>query len=140
MTDGPLEIIPLGGVGHFGMNMMAMRAAGEAIIIDAGMGFPEEDLPGVDITIPDFSFIEEYRDEITAIVLTHGHEDHIGAVPFLLKEINVPVYGTHLTLALLENKLIEHGLAESAELHAVQARDVIKLGHFEVEWIHVSHS
>src|ERR1051325_3400633 len=92
MTDGRLEIIPLGGVGHFGMNMMAMRAAGEAIIIDAGMGFPEEDLPGVDIVIPDFSFIDDYRDEISAIILTHGHEDHIGAVPFLLKEINVPVY------------------------------------------------
>ena len=102
MTEERLEIIPLGGVGHFGMNMMAMRSGGEAIIIDAGMGFPEEDLPGVDIIIPDFSFIDEYRDEITAIVLTHGHEDHIGAVPFLLKEINVPVYGTHLTLALLE--------------------------------------
>ena len=140
MTDGRLEIIPLGGVGHFGMNMMAMRAAGEAIIIDAGMGFPEEDLPGVDIVIPDFSFIDEYRDEITAIVLTHGHEDHIGAVPFLLKEINVPVYGTHLTLALLGNKLEEHGLSETVTLHSVESRDRVDLGAFEVEWIHVSHS
>ena len=84
MTDGKLEIIPLGGVGHFGMNMMAMRMDGEAIIIDAGMGFPEEDLPGVDIVIPDFSFIEDYREEITAIVLTHGHEDHIGGVPYVM--------------------------------------------------------
>ena len=140
MTDGRLEIIPLGGVGHFGMNMMAMRAGGEAIIIDAGMGFPEEDLPGVDIVIPDFSFIDEYRDEITAIVLTHGHEDHIGAVPFLLKEINVPVYGTHLTLALLGNKLEEHGLSETVKLHSVESRDRVDLGAFEVEWIHVSHS
>lgn len=140
MTDRQLEIIPLGGVGHFGMNMMAMRAGGEAIIIDAGMGFPEEDLPGVDIVIPDFSFIDEYRDEITAIVLTHGHEDHIGAVPFLLKEINVPVYGTHLTLALLGNKLEEHGLSETVQLHSVESRDRVKLGAFEVEWIHVSHS
>jgi ribonuclease J len=140
MTDGRLEIIPLGGVGHFGMNMMAMRAGGEAIIIDAGMGFPEEDLPGVDIVIPDFSFIEEYRDEITAIVLTHGHEDHIGAVPFLLKEINVPVYGTHLTLALLGNKLEEHGLSETVQLHSIEPRDSVDLGAFEVEWIHVSHS
>ncbi len=138
MMDSKLEIIPLGGVGVFGMNMMAMRYGGQAIIIDAGMGFPEEDAPGVDIIIPDFSFIEQYRDEITAIVLTHGHEDHIGAVPFLLKEVNVPVYGTHLTLALLENKFDEHGL--KAELHAVESRDRVALGNFEVEWIHVSHS
>lgn len=138
MTDNKLEIIPLGGVGVFGMNMMAMRYGGQAIIIDAGMGFPEEDAPGVDIIIPDFSFIEQYRDEITAIVLTHGHEDHIGAVPFLLKEVNVPVYGTHLTLAFIENKLQEHGL--KAELHAVESRDRVALGNFEVEWIHVSHS
>jgi ribonuclease J len=139
MADNKLEIIPLGGVGVFGMNMMAMRCGGEAIIIDAGMGFPEEDAPGVDIIIPDFSFIEQYRDEIVAIVLTHGHEDHIGAVPFLLKEVNVPVYGTHFTLALLENKFQEHGL--KASLHAVESRDRVVLGsNFEVEWIHVSHS
>jgi ribonuclease J len=140
MVSRKLEIIPLGGVGQFGMNMMAMRYGGQTIIVDAGMSFPEEDQPGVDIIIPDFTFIEQYRDEISAIILTHGHEDHIGAVPFLLKEIDVPVYGTHLTLALLENKLLEHGLTDRAELHAVQPRDVVRLGHFEVEWIHVSHS
>ncbi|MFY9554535.1 MAG: ribonuclease J [Blastocatellia bacterium] len=140
MTDDKLEIIPLGGVGVFGMNMMAMRCGGEAIIIDAGMGFPEEDAPGVDIVIPDFSFIDQYRDEISAIILTHGHEDHIGAVPFLLKEVNVPVYGTHLTLALLEGKLQEHGLSDSTSLHAVESRDRVALGKFEVEWIHVTHS
>jgi ribonuclease J len=140
MTDEKLEVIPLGGVGLFGMNMMAMRCGGEAIIVDAGMGFPEEDLPGVDIVIPDFSFIDEYRDEITAIVLTHGHEDHIGAVPFLLKEVNVPVYGTHLTLAFLESKLQEHGLSDIVALHSVEPRDRVNLGNFEVEWIHVTHS
>jgi ribonuclease J len=140
MTEEKLEIIPLGGVGVFGMNMMAMRCGGEAIIIDAGMGFPEADTPGVDIIIPDFSFIEDYRDEISAIVLTHGHEDHIGAVPFLLKQINVPVYGTHFTLALLERKLQEHGLIDSTVLHSVEPRDRVKLDRFEVEWIHVSHS
>jgi ribonuclease J len=139
MAQDKLEIIPLGGVGVFGMNMMAMRCGGETIIIDAGMGFPEEDAPGVDIVIPDFSFIDQYRDEIVAIVLTHGHEDHIGAVPFLLKEVNVPVYGTHFTLALLENKFQEHRL--KASLHAVESRDRVELGsNFEVEWIHVSHS
>jgi ribonuclease J len=140
MNDGKLEIIPLGGVGLFGMNMMAMRCGNQAIIIDAGMGFPEEDAPGVDIVIPDFSFIDDYRDEIQAIVLTHAHEDHIGAVPFLLKEINVPVYGTHFTLALLENKLQEHGLSDFVVLHAVEPRDKAEIGDFEVEWIHVSHS
>ncbi|HST21975.1 MAG TPA: ribonuclease J [Blastocatellia bacterium] len=140
MTDEKLEVIPLGGVGLFGMNMIAMRCGGEAIIVDAGMGFPEEDLPGVDIVIPDFSFIDEYRDEITAIILTHGHEDHIGAVPFLLKEVNVPVYGTHLTLAFLESKLQEHGLSDIVALHSVEPRDKVNLGNFEVEWIHVTHS
>jgi len=140
MTEEKLEIIPLGGVGVFGMNMMAMRCGGETIIIDAGMGFPEADTPGVDIIIPDFSFIEDYRDEISAIVLTHGHEDHIGAVPFLLKQINVPVYGTHFTLAILERKLQEHGLIDSTVLHSVEPRDRVALDKFEVEWIHVSHS
>ena len=140
MAEDKLEIIPLGGVGVFGMNMMAMRCGGQAIIIDAGMGFPEQDAPGVDIVIPDFSFIDQYRDEISAIILTHGHEDHIGAVPFLLKEVNVPVYGTHLTLALLENKLVEHGLTDSASVHGIEPRDHVSLGNFEVEWMHVTHS
>ncbi|MEK6284448.1 MAG: ribonuclease J [Acidobacteriota bacterium] len=140
MTKDKLEIIPLGGVGVFGMNMMAMRCGGETIIIDAGMGFPEEDAPGVDIVIPDFSFIDQYREEISAIILTHGHEDHIGAVPFLLKEVNVPVYGTHLTLAFVENKLAEHGILKKTDLHTVEPRQRVKLGNFEVEWIHVTHS
>jgi ribonuclease J len=140
MQNQRLQIIPLGGVGQFGMNMMAIRYGDQTIIIDAGMSFPEEDQPGVDIIVPDFSFIDEYRDEIIAIVLTHGHEDHIGAVPFLLKEINVPVYGTHLTLAFVENKLIEHGLIDQVAIHAVEPGDVVRLGDFSVEWIHVSHS
>src|SRR5580693_8284240 len=140
MQNHKLQIIPLGGVGQFGMNMMAMRYNGQAIIIDAGMSFPEEDQPGVDIIVPDFSFIQECRDEITAIILTHGHEDHIGAVPFLLREVNVPVYGTHLTLAFLENKLVEHEIDDETELHAVEDGDVVVLGDFQVEWVHVSHS
>src|SRR4030095_10509058 len=140
MSEEKLELIPLGGVGVFGMNMLALRYGGEVIIVDAGMGFPEEDAPGVDIVIPDFTFIDQYRDEISAIVLTHGHEDHIGAVPFVLKEVNVPVYGTHLTLALLQNKLDEHGLSGSTALHAIESRDRVVLGKFEVEWIHVTHS
>jgi ribonuclease J len=140
MTEGKLEIIPLGGVGHFGMNMMVIRFGNDAIILDAGMAFPTEDLPGVDILIPDFTVIDNYRDQIAAIVLTHGHEDHIGAVPFVLKEVDVPVYGTHLTLAFLENKFDEHGLSETVVTHAVEPRDKVKIGCFEVEWIHVTHS
>lgn len=140
MAEQKLEIIPLGGVGQFGMNMLTIRYGNTAIIIDAGMTFPEEDLPGVDIVIPDFSFLEELRDEISAIVLTHGHEDHIGGIPFLLQAVSVPVYGTHMTLALLDNKLVEHGLVETSELHAVEAGDSIRIGPFEIEWIHVAHS
>jgi ribonuclease J len=140
MNTETIELIPLGGVGEFGLNMMLMRCGGEAIILDAGMGFPEDDVPGVNIVIPDFSVIEKYRDEIAAIVLTHGHEDHIGAVPFLLKEINVPVYGTHLTLARVESKLAEHGLVKETALHPVQLRDRVRLKNFEIDFIHVSHS
>ena len=140
MTDGKLEIIPLGGVGEFGLNMMALRYGGETIIIDAGMGFPEDDAHGVNIIIPDFSFVQKYREEISAIILTHGHEDHIGAVPFLLKEVNVPVYGTHLTLARLYRKLEEHGLSDSTLLHSLETQSKIKLQSFKIELIHVSHS
>src|SRR2546421_11450601 len=129
MRDGKLQIIPLGGVGQFGLNMMLMRCDGEAIIIDAGMGFPDDE-PGINILIPDFSVVRKYRDEIAAIFLTHGHEDHIGAVPFLLKEIEVPVYGTHLTLARVEHKLSEHGLDNSV-LHPLESGTKIKLEVFE---------
>ena len=140
MTDSRLEIIPLGGVGEFGLNMMLLRCSGEAIILDAGMGFPEDDVPGVNIVIPDFSVIEKYRDEISAIILTHGHEDHIGAVPFLLKTINVPIYGTHLTLARVESKLIEHRIADITALHSLETNHLVELDIFKIELIHVSHS
>jgi len=140
VQERKLEILPIGGLGQFGMNMMLMRYGDEALIIDAGMGFPEENLFGVDIVIPDFSVLDEYRDQIVAIILTHGHEDHIGSVPFLLKEIDVPVYGTHFTLALLESKLHEHGLLDVTRVHAVEPIDKVQFDNFEVEWIHVSHS
>ncbi len=138
MTDEKLQIIPLGGVSEFGLNMMLLRCGGEAIIIDSGMGFPDDE-PGINILIPDFSTINKYRDEVAAILLTHGHEDHIGAVPFLLKEINVPVYGTRMTIARLEHKLSEHRL-DGSLLHPIEAGDTVRLGVFEVEFIHVSHS
>src|SRR5688572_27398421 len=135
-----LEIIPLGGIGEFGMNCTLMRCGDEMIVIDAGMGFPEESVYGVDICIPDFDILEEYRDNITAIILTHGHEDHLGALPFILKKFNVPVYCSHFTAGLAESKLEEHNLLEDTLLHRVEPREVVEIGEFEVEFIRVSHS
>jgi len=135
-----LEIIPLGGIGEFGMNCMAVRYGDEMLILDAGMGFPEESAYGVDVCIPDFSFLEEYRDNITAIVLTHGHEDHLGALPYLLKKFNVPVYCSHFTAGLAESKLEEHDLTGDTLLHRVEPRDIVDIGVFTVEFIRVSHS
>ena len=135
-----LEIIPLGGIGEFGMNCMAVRYGDEMLILDAGMGFPEETAYGVDVSIPDFSFLDEYREDITAIVLTHGHEDHLGALPYLLKRFNVPVYCSHFTAGLAESKLEEHDLLDNVLLHRVEPRDVVDIGVFAVEFIRVSHS
>ena len=135
-----LEIIPLGGIGEFGMNCMAVRYADEMIILDAGMGFPEETAYGVDVSIPNFAFLDEYSDDITAIVLTHGHEDHLGALPYLLKKFNVPVYCSHFTAGLAESKLEEHDLLGDVLLHRVEPRDVIDIGYFSIEFIRVSHS
>src|SRR6266487_6596927 len=135
-----LEIIPLGGIGEFGMNCMAVRYGDEMLILDAGMGFPEETAYGVDVCIPDFNFLEEYRDNITAIVLTHGHEDHLGALPYLLKKFNVPVYCSHFTAGLAESKLEEHDLTGDTLLHRVEPRDIVDIGVFTVEFIRVSHS
>ncbi|MDQ3666657.1 MAG: ribonuclease J [Acidobacteriota bacterium] len=135
-----LEIIPLGGIGEFGMNCMAVRYEDEMIILDAGMGFPEESAYGVDVCIPDFDFLEEYRDNITAIVLTHGHEDHLGALPYILKKFNVPVYCSHFTAGLAESKLEEHDLVGDTLVHRVNPRDVVDIGVFSVEFIRVSHS
>src|SRR5918999_2800601 len=135
-----LEIIPLGGIGEFGMNCMALRYGDEMLILDAGMGFPEETAYGVDVSIPNFSFLDEYKDDITAIVLTHGHEDHLGALPYLLKKFNVPVYCSHFTAGLAESKLEEHDLLGDVLLHRVEPRDVVEIGSFSVEFIRVSHS
>jgi ribonuclease J len=139
-VSSSLEIIPLGGIGEFGMNCMAVRYEDEMLILDAGMGFPEEAAYGVDICIPDFDFLEEYRENITAIVLTHGHEDHLGALPYILKRFNVPVYCSHFTAGLAERKLAEHDLTGDTLLHRVEPRDVVDIGVFSVEFIRVSHS
>ncbi len=135
-----LEIIPLGGIGEFGMNCMAVRYGDEMLILDAGMGFPEESAYGVDVSIPNFEFLEEFREHIIAIILTHGHEDHLGALPYLLKKFNVPVYCSHFTAGLAESKLEEHELLGDTLLHRVEPRDVVELGSFSVEFIRVSHS
>lgn len=133
-----VSLIPLGGLGEIGKNMTAIRYGEDIIVIDAGMMFPEDELLGVDIVIPDITFLLENKDQVKAIFLTHGHEDHIGALPYVLKELNVPVYGTRLTLGLLEGKLKEHRI--TADLNVVKPRDVLKLNHFKIEFIRVSHS
>ena len=135
-----IEIIPLGGIGEFGMNCMGIRYGDEMIVVDAGMGFPEETPFGVDISIPNFDFLEEYRDDLTAIILTHGHEDHVGALAYILKKFNVPVYGSRFTLALAEKRLEEFRMLEDVLLHRVKANDVIDIGNFKIEFIHASHS
>ena len=135
-----LEIIPLGGIGEFGMNCTLLRFGDEMIVVDAGMGFPEESVYGVDISIPDFEILEEFRDEITAIILTHGHEDHLGALPYILKKFNVPVYASRFTLGLAEYKLDEHNMLGDVMLHRVEPRDVVTIGSFTIEFIRASHS
>jgi len=135
-----IEIVPLGGIGEFGMNCMGIRYGDEMIVVDAGMGFPEETPFGVDISIPNFDFLEEYRDNLTAIILTHGHEDHIGALSYILRRFNLPVYSSRFTLALTEKRLGEYGMLDDVLLHRVSAGDRIKIGVFEIEFIHASHS
>ena len=132
-------MIPLGGVEEIGMNMTILEYGEDMIVIDAGLMFPEEDMLGIDFVIPDFTYILENRDKVRGIILSHGHEDHTGALPFLLKELKVPIYGTPLTLGLVREKLKEHNL-EDVELNAVLPRGVVRLGVFEVEFIRVTHS
>jgi ribonuclease J len=132
--------MPLGGVGEFGCNCMAVRYGEDMILVDTGMGFPQETAYGVDVEVPDFDFLEEYKDNIVAVVITHGHEDHIGAVPYVLKKFNVPLYASHFTMGLIESKLEEHGILGNVMLHRVEPRDKVEIGEFEVEFIRVSHS
>jgi ribonuclease J len=135
-----IEIIPLGGIGEFGMNCMGVRYGDEMIVVDAGMGFPEETPYGVDISIPNFDFLEEYRDDLTAIILTHGHEDHIGALSYILRKFNLPVYASRFTIALAEKRLEENNMLNDVLLHRVKANDIIEVGNFKIEFIHASHS
>ena len=135
-----MRIIPLGGLGEIGKNLTLYDYAGSMFIVDCGMTFPDEDTPGIDVIIPDFDYLEKNKDKIKGLVITHGHEDHIGAVPYLLKKINIPIYGTRLSLGLIEGKLREHKMLGEAKLNTVDAGATIKLGAFTVEFIHVNHS
>jgi ribonuclease J len=140
LSKSSLWAIPLGGLGEFGMNMLALRCGNEIIVIDAGLMFPEAELLGVDIVIPDITYLKQNRSMVRAIVLTHAHEDHIGALPYILGDLRVPVYGTEFTLALVRKKLEEHGLLEKADLREVAAGQTIELGVFQIEFLHVTHS
>jgi len=137
--NNKVKITFLGGVGEIGKNMTAIEYENEIIVVDAGLTFPDDDLPGVDIVIPDIAYLLANRDKVKAILLTHGHEDHIGALPFVLEQLNVPVYGSRLTLALVENKMKEHPKVKFKGI-SVKPRNVLKLGNFTIEFIKVSHS
>jgi ribonuclease J len=140
MPIGKLQIVPLGGLGEFGMNCMAVRWGDDIIVIDAGLMFPEAELLGVDIVVPDITYLIENREKVRAIVLTHGHEDHIGGLPWILSEINLPVYGTEFTLAYVEDKLEEHGLLDDADLREIRAGERFTIGPFAINPIQVTHS
>ncbi|MDP9269182.1 MAG: ribonuclease J [Acidobacteriota bacterium] len=140
MPKGKLQVVPLGGLGEFGMNCMAVRWGDDIIVIDAGLMFPESELLGVDIVVPDITYLLENRSKVRAIVLTHGHEDHIGGLPWILSELNVPVWGTEFTLAYVENKLEEHGLLDNATLEEIVPGERFQIGPFTVDPIQVTHS
>lgn len=139
---GKLKIMFLGGVGEIGKNMTVFEYGDSIVILDAGTAFPNSDMPGVDIVIPDMTYLVENRSKIRGVLLTHGHEDHIGAVPYLVEKLGgkIDIYGTKLTLALVENKLLEHNIVDKVNLVAVSSKSIVSLGHFSAEFIHVSHS
>ncbi|MCW7999865.1 ribonuclease J, partial [Clostridium sp. cpc1] len=134
-----LKIIPLGGLGEVGKNITVIEYRNDIIVIDCGLIFPEDEMLGIDVVIPDISYLLKNKERVKAIVLTHGHEDHIGALPYVLKKINAPVYGTKLTLGLVENKLREHNM-KNVKLNKVEAGDRIEIGCFKIEFIKTNHS
>jgi ribonuclease J len=140
MEDKKLQVIPLGGLGEFGMNMTAIRYGDDILVVDCGMMFPEAELLGVDLVMPDLTYLKENQQFVRAVVLTHGHEDHIGAVPYFLSEIDVPVYGTAFTLALVRRRLEEHQLKHEPRLVGVKPKQMVAIGAFHVEFVNVTHS
>ena len=139
-TPDSLKIIPLGGMEQIGMNMTAIEYDGQIIVIDCGMAFADDTLLGIDLIIPDITYLKQNRSKVKAFLITHGHEDHIGAVPYILKEINAPIYGTRLSLALIERKLAEHGLKDSVKLKQVEYGNKFYIGNFKIEFIRTNHS
>ena len=140
-SNNKLRIIPLGGLGEIGKNITAFEYGEDIIVVDCGLAFPGDDMPGVDLVIPDVTYLKKNIDKIRGIVLTHGHEDHIGALPYILRDINVPVYGTRLTIGLVENKLREHNMMDTTQRYTVKQGDTINLGNkFKVEFINSNHS
>ena len=135
-----LKIISLGGLNEIGKNMTVYEYGGDIIVIDVGMGFPDDDMYGIDVVIPDFSYLIKNKDRIRGIFLTHGHEDHIGSIPYLLRDINVPIYATRMTAGLVKLKLEEHRLLNKTKLITCEAGEVVKAGKFSVEFIHANHS
>ena len=135
-----IKIIPLGGMGEIGKNLTVYEYENDIILVDCGMSFPDEEMPGIDIVIPDFSYLVENKSKIKGLFVTHGHEDHIGAIPYLLREMNIPIYGTRLTLGLVEGKLREHKLFGGAKLFVTNPGEKVEAGAFTVEFIHVNHS
>jgi ribonuclease J len=140
MKSVHLEVLPLGGLGEFGLNMMAYRLGNDVLVVDCGIMFPSTETPGVDLLLPDTGYLDAHRSLVRGIVLTHGHEDHIGALPFVLREHPVPVYGTRLTLGMCRRRLEEHGLLDRVDLREVSPGERVSIGAFEVEFIYVSHS
>jgi len=140
LSDRIVRVIPLGGLGEIGKNITAFEYNNEIVVIDCGMGFPDEDMYGVDLVIPDITYLLNNKDKVKGIFLTHGHEDHIGALPYILKQLNVPIYGTRLTLGLVESKLREHRIFPDCELHEVNSGETIETENFKLEFIRVTHS
>lgn len=138
--DAGVTIVPIGGLGEFGINMMVYQYGDDIIVIDAGLMFPEADMPGVDLVFPDITYLRENQDKIKGIIITHAHEDHVGGLAFFLRQINVPIYGTKLTLALAKGRLREYGVLEIAQLNIINPDDTLQLGCFSLEFIHVAHS
>jgi ribonuclease J len=140
MSDKKLQVVPLGGLGEFGMNMTAFCYGDDIIVVDSGMMFPDSELLGVDLVMPDLTFLKERQSSVRALILTHGHEDHIGAVPYFLTDIDVPVYGTAFTLALVNRRLEEYRLESKPRFVHIKPKQIVEIGPFKVEFIHVTHS
>ena len=140
MVNETLKVIPLGGLGAIGKNMMVLEYGDSMLVVDTGLMFPDDEMLGIDLVLPDFSYVVENKDRVLGVIVTHGHEDHVGALPYLLKEVNVPVYGTRLTLGLLNTKLGEHGLQGKTSLKEISPSKDLELGPFRIEFLEVSHS